>query len=305
MSAAKGGVWRDASVDDGGGLPHARPVAKPDAATPTRAERTSAMRKRAYRAKIAAGVEPKPKGAPWSDRDVAFLRKHYLPEGAAWCALRLGRSASAVRNAARARGITVLWSAEEIATLRVEWGELRERGLRRKLPGRTWWAIAQKAHHLGLANPNQGVVSIEEACRRTGMCRKRLRKILAERGVTLTHPIRTFVSRHARKERCTWVVDPDAAAEAVEAWLKDQASRLRCDEAAQRAGVSTTTMKRAMRLLAATRPVEGHSALGGRVWAVRPEDADAAMAMWRERASARPPRARVCGRFVRAMEGSR
>lgn len=28
MSAAEGGVWRDASVDDGGGLPHARPAPK-------------------------------------------------------------------------------------------------------------------------------------------------------------------------------------------------------------------------------------------------------------------------------------
>ncbi len=251
MSAAEGGVWRDASSDDGGGL-----------------------------ARVEAAKPAKRINRPWSAEDVAFLRKHYLRRRSAWCAKRLGRSMSSVVQAARKHGLTTKWTREELVTLRAEWGCLGEKRLCQKLRGRTWSAIAMKAYEIGLRDPNQGTISIKQAEERTGIGRDRLRQILADAGVTVRRRIRTRIANPnaAYRQR---VVDAEEVDAAVKAWLRAESAKLRQMDAAAATGLSPHQMRHAMRMLSATRHVEGASCSRGGTWAVSREDADAAAAMYR------------------------
>ena len=250
MSAgADGAVWRDATADDGGGMAGGVP-----------AKSTQAPKR------------------PWTDEDVAFLRKHYRRRGATWCAAQLGRTVDTTESAAHRRGITVLWTRRELTILRNEWGELGERSLRRKLPGRTMSAISMKARELGLVNPNQGKASMKEAERASGINRRRLARIFAEYGVRLTYRVRTFTRDPSAEHGRYWVFDLDEAMDAVRAWLAAKAARLNRAEAMARMGLSMHHTQQAMRLLASTRPVDG---LTAREWLLSPEDVDAAAAMYR------------------------
>jgi hypothetical protein len=240
------------------------------------------------RAMLAAGVTLQAKRTPrvlWSTDDVAFLSKHYRRKGAAWCAGKLGRTAPAVRQAARLNGIRQFWTSEELITLRAEWGALCERGMREKLPGRTWQAIASKAIELGLRAPNQGLISVREAVRRTGLERAQLRRVLAAAGVKVRLRIRTreSVAVPCYRQR---VVDAEEVDAAVSAWLTAESKKLRRPEAAAAAGISSYQMTIGMHMLAATRPVEGLR--GGRLpWGVSREDAMEAAAMYRARRGGR------------------
>lgn len=251
MSAAEGGVWRDATADDGGTLARVEP------ARPT---------KRTVR--------------PWTAEEVAFLRKHYLRRRSAWCAKRLGRSVSSVVQGARKHGLTTKWTSEELITLRAEWGAIGERSLCRKIPGRTWSAIAMKAFEIGLRDPNQGSISIKQAEERTGIRRERLRQILADAGVAVRRRIRTRITNPnaAYRQR---VVDAEEVDAAVKAWLLAEGTKLRRMDAAAATGLSPHQMRNAMRMLCAVRPVEGASCPRGGTWTVSREDAEAAAAMYR------------------------
>ncbi len=251
IAGADGGVRRDATADEGGGL------AQVEAAKPA---------KRITR--------------PWSADDVAFLRKHYLRRRSAWCAKRLGRSMSSVVQAARVHGVTTRWTREELVTLRAEWGCLGEKRLCQKLRGRTWSAIAMKAYEIGLRDPNQGLISIKQAEERTGLGRDRLLQILADAGVTVRRRIRTHIANPnaAYRQR---VVDAEEVDAAVKAWLRAESAKLRQADAAAATGLSLHQMRHAMRMLCAVRRVEGARCSRGGSWAVSREDADAAAAMYR------------------------
>ena len=213
---------------------------------------------------------------PWTAEEVAFLRKNYRRRGAKWCAKRIGRTWRGVAAACARHGITEKWSRAELVTLRAEWGTTNERTLRQKFPGRTWNAVSMKAQRIGLPNPNQGVMTIKELVAHTGVDRDRLLSILRGAGVELRYRIRLKVRRVQRGPRQR-VADTEAVVEAVEAWLADQARRFTCDEAARHCEVSDDVMRRAMRKLVATRPVDGYRA--GRPWSILPEDAAEALAL--------------------------
>lgn len=191
------------------------------------------------------------------------------------------------------------WSAVELAILTREWGEVSERVLMRKIPGRTWDGIKKKAVRIGLASPSQGLVSIEEASRITGVHYRQLRAILTAESVQVTEMVRMYGSGkgHYRWHR----VRPDEAMAAVVAHDNRRASRLTCAEAAARCGTDRVTMRRAIRALAAVRPVEGLR--DGAPWSIAPEDADEAMAM--RRAWARGRRAEVMRATVARVRTAR
>ena len=249
MSAAEGGVWRDASSDDGGGL------AQVEAAKP---------------AKRAAAPD-----RPWTDDEVALLTEYYPLRGTRWCMKRLDRSDRSIWRMTRKLGLMRFWSERELTILRAEWSEMSERGLRRKLPGRTWKAIVEKAAKMGMANPNQGLVSIKAVEEASGFNHRRVMMILRASSVRLTQRVRTRIRPNATRR---WVVELDEALEVIGAWVRDQGRRLNGVEMAERTGLSRHHTHQAVRLLASTRSVEGYPA---RVWAISPEDADAAAAMYR------------------------
>ena len=215
---------------------------------------------------------------PWTEADVAFLRKHYLRRRSTWCAKKLGRSAGAIVQAARKHGLSTKWTREELVTLRAEWGEVSERCLRRKLPGRTWGAIAMKAYSIGLRDPNQGAISIKQAEERTGLDRVRLRRILADAGVTVRRRIRTQITSPNEQYRQR-IVDAEEVDAAVKAWLRAESLKLRKMDAADAVGLRPAQMGVAMQMLRAVRPVEG--VRWRAPWAISREDADAAAAMYR------------------------
>ena len=242
-----------------------------------------------------AAARPKRVSRPWTAEEDALVRENYRERGPRWCASELpGRTISATRQRAAALGVCVLdlWTDEERAILRREWGEAGEKTLRGMLPGRTWCSIAQQAARMELGDPAQGKSPIEAAVVRTGLSRSLLLRVLEEEGVQVSHRPRRAPPKRRRKGRPAgprsrsksgfrWlVVDMDRAIEAVEAWGKRTASRMTCSEAADHCDVDKTTMRQALHLLAAVRPVEGMPARRG--WSISTDDAEAAMALYRE-----------------------
>jgi len=224
----------------------------------------------------------KPSGAPrraWSAEDVALLVKHYRRRGPAWCAKKLGRPVSAVHNAAQRYEVAGHeWSQQEVRTLRAEWGELGVKRLRMKLPGRTWAAIADKAQRLKLPSPNQGLISINEATRETGINDVRLLRILAERGVQV-YRRRRANPRKTKGMVQQKVVDRDEVIAAVSAWLTERARRLTQLEAAARYDVGRDRIAAALKLLRAIREVSGYSRTA---CSLLPEDVEASLAQLRD-----------------------
>ncbi len=220
-------------------------------------------------------------GRPWTDEERNVLRQRYRRKGAVWCAAQLpGRSVNAVRAEARALGVAVdaRWTPAECAILLREWADVGERTLRKLLPGRSWCAIAQKAQKLGLGDPAQGRSSMDALLARTGLCRGRLERVLREAGVPVLHRPRASTPRRKEQSHRWLAVNPDLAVEAVEAWLKR--GGMTSAQAAAHCGCDKGIMRRALRQLAATRPVEGMT--DGAWWSVTAADAEEALRLYRQ-----------------------
>lgn len=238
------------------------------------------------RAMLASATAPRC-ATRWSAEDVAFLREHYRRRGCAWVAAKLGRSRCSVFRRAQRDGVRrQAWTAREAATLMREWGEVAPRELRRKLPGRSWAAIVSRARVLRLPSASRGVVSILEATRLTGLSRPTLLRVLAEAGVRVMRR-RASTARRGETQAAYrwWVVDPDEACDAVRAWLDQRRAHLTWAQAAAHCGVCGQVMRRAMRSLAAVRPVDGFRA--DAAWRVSAADAEAAVALDRVRMAER------------------
>lgn len=225
-------------------------------------------------------------GRPWTEEERAVVRLRYRRKGAAWCASQLpGRSAHAVRAAARALGVAVdaRWTRAECAILLREWADVGERTLRKMLPGRSWCAIAQKAAKLGLGDPAQGRSSIESLLTRTGLCYRRLERILREAGVPIALRPRTSTPR-CKEQKHRWLaVNTDVAVEAVEAWLARGGMTVAA--AAEHCGCDKGLLRRALHQLAETRPVEGMT--DGPWWSITAADAEEALRLHQQTVKAR------------------
>lgn len=155
--------------------------------------------------------------APWTAAEDDLLRRVYARSStrkgralARCCAALPHRTRSAVSSRASLLRVTVhsrAWTQEEVLTLRREWGELTERVLRQKLPGRTISAIYGKAKELGLPAQSDGRTGYRHASTRLGVDLLAIRKLITEVGMTLGHvaPINPRGRRFARRE-----VDVDA-----------------------------------------------------------------------------------------------
>lgn len=243
---------------------------------------------RVTRAMLAAGeaAKPKPKRRLWTDREEAVLRKHYRKRGRAYCAARVKRGLSAVQKHAAKLGLAgdPIWTQPEVDVLLREWGAVSERKLRSMLPGRSWDGIAQQAHKQGLPAPTQGTVSVRAAAEHIGLHRLTLLRILKLAHVQAVQHVRGSALSPRRKGQYHWArVDLDRAVKAVEAYDRRRAELLTSEQAAERCGVDHSTMHAAVKLLAATRPVAGVEGGRGRRWFLRPDDADAAIALYRAR----------------------
>lgn len=102
----------------------------------------------------------------WTLRELRYVEKHYQKDGAASVALKLGRTAAAVRSQASSMGCSKgpreLWTDEEMEILRINYA--RGDGISTimpLLPGRTRKTIFQKAIDLGV---NSARYWSEEEC---------------------------------------------------------------------------------------------------------------------------------------------
>jgi hypothetical protein len=242
------------------------------------------------RAMLMADKAAKPKRRFWTDREEDILRKHYRKRGRAYCAGRVKRSVDAVQKHATAMGITgdPVWTQAEVDVLLREWGEVSERTLRAKLPGRTWDGIAQQARKHGLPAPSRGLVSVQAAAKHIGLHRLTLLRILKLARIQVVQHVRGSTLNPKRQGRYRWLrVDLVRAVKAVEAYDRRRATLLSNEQAAEYCGVDHTTMRTAVLMLAEVRPVSGLGGGRGRRWFLRPADADAAMALYRERLASR------------------
>jgi predicted DNA-binding protein (UPF0251 family) len=245
---------------------------------------------RLTRALLAAGRRAKFPRRFWTDAEEAVLTKHYRKRGRAYCAAKVGRTVAAVQKHATAMGITgdPAWTQPEVDVLLREWGEVSERKLRSMLRGRTWDGIAQQARKHGLPAPSRGKVSVKAAAEHIGLHRLTLLRILKLARVQVVHHVRGSTLSPKRKGQYRWLrVDLDRAVKAVEAYDRRRAATLTNEEAAERCGVDHTTMRAAVLMLAETRPVAGLGGGRGRRWFLSPADADAAIALYRQRAADR------------------
>lgn len=156
-------------------------------------------------------------GVPWTAEEDALVRRIYKHSStrrgralARCCEALPHRTPSAIGSRAaklRAAVHSRRWTREELATLRREWGELGERTLRAKLPGRTTTAIYGKARELGLDPQSCGREGFRQAARRLGVDDLAVRKLIAEAGMTLgmAAPVTVRQRKFARRE-----VDADA-----------------------------------------------------------------------------------------------
>lgn len=245
-------------------------------------------------ARVTDAVRPAPRA--WTAAEEATLREHYGAHGPAWCAAALRRTKRSVISRAFLLGLGhSLWTDEELQRLRLVWGDVGERALREKFPGRTMAAIVMRAQRLGLPSPSQGLVSLHAAAVRAGLGDGQLRAVLDEAGVEIHRRVRLGYRRSRSKGQYRQrLVDLDAALDAVRAWLARRAARLTLAQACARFGEPFWIVSRAMRRLARARPVEGLPLALHKSWSVRAEDVAAAIAQHRD-----PSRSwRVPGRCV-------
>jgi hypothetical protein len=93
----------------------------------------------------------------WTLRELRYVEKHYQKDGAASVALKLGRTAAAVRSQASSMGCSKgpreLWTDEEMEILRINYA--RGDGISsvmQLLPGRSRKTIFHKAITLGISS---------------------------------------------------------------------------------------------------------------------------------------------------------
>lgn len=156
-------------------------------------------------------------GERWTPAEDALMRALYARSSTRrgralqrCCEALPHRTRSAISSRATELGAAVYgraWTRDEVVILRREWGEVGERTLRAKLPGRTARAIYAKASDLGLPPQSDGRESLEAAARRLGVDELAVRKLVAEGGFTLglAAPLAARERRYARR-----AVDADA-----------------------------------------------------------------------------------------------
>jgi hypothetical protein len=215
-------------------------------------------------------------GAPWTAEEDARLRARYPRARSLAPLLPLfpGRTACAVFHRARALGLYTArtWTRAEVATLRDGWHEYGPRGLKARLPGRTWFAIRQKAEALGLpSGVPQGCESLYACAQRTGFHLATLRRVLAAGGVRVR--VRYPAARSGARHHYHYV-ERDEADAAVAAWLATETVR----SAAKARGMHPSSLRHVLLR-------SGVTTLGPKGFALRVPSAaiDAALAAWRKR----------------------
>jgi hypothetical protein len=178
-------------------------------------------------------------GKPWTDKEHNTLRN--LTEGCTripWKKVLKhlpGRTRGGVYAKRRELGISVggAWSEREVLTLKREWGQVSQRILRNKLKPRTWDAIKSKAREIGLPVSTQGLISVNEACRVSGLCRPTLTAILEELGVNIRNnptPTHLQAIRYVHK-----YVELDHVLDAAKVWMRRETT----EQASKRTGISS------------------------------------------------------------------
>lgn len=127
-----------------------------------------------------------PRPAPWTQAQDDRVRKIYrLRGGIARLVRELGRTVFAIQMRAHRLGVSRRprrWTREEKKILRAEWGEVGERTLRAKLPGRSTASIVQKAKALGLPPQIAGRDTIPACARRLGVNRRTVLRLISDAG---------------------------------------------------------------------------------------------------------------------------
>jgi hypothetical protein len=188
--------------------------------------------------------------APWTEAEVATLCARYAKTPRAqMMAMLPGRTWSAIQLRASRLSVKAprWWTEHEDALLREMWPETGRRTIMKKIR-RTWNAIAQRAHALGLEGRWSGYVTISAAAQRTGYGPRTLLRILdAYRAHWAALPVTercefaaaSPMKQGASHSRCPRrVVDAQAVVDAVEWWM----SLERRGQAAERLGVPYTTL---------------------------------------------------------------
>lgn len=184
----------------------------------------------------------------WTSEEDRIIRRRYprlrrlATAALEWAALLRalpGRTRAAVMTRATRLGCNLrrAWTPAERATLRRLWPDTGWRTIRQALHGRSLEAIRHEAARLGLERRWQGYVSLFEAGKLLGYHREALRKILDEEGVQVSKR----GGRHEDVQNPQWVVDVDAARDAVTRWLSRD--RETASAAAKRYGVATSQMR--------------------------------------------------------------
>lgn len=185
----------------------------------------------------------------WTERDIKDLRR--LAGGRKgrdidWKAVRArfpNRTKAAVYKKLYQHGMTLpmLWTRAEDDILRNSWNEVGNRSLVRRLKGRTFCAIYERARHLGLrAGTPQGMVSVKALSNdpRWGYDYYKTLKIMRTHGVFLHRYSYASLKTSARG---TLYVEEADAREAAEAWERaiaaQRVGKESPKEAARRLGV--------------------------------------------------------------------
>lgn len=178
------------------------------------------------------------------------------------------------------------WTRRENAILVREWHDVQPRTLRRKLPGRTWCAIAEHAKLLGLPlGIPQGHVSIKEAARRAGYAMPTLRALLVRQGV----PMHARCESSARRSQVRRYVEWEACMRAIQADLRMET----LTQAAERTQFSAQWLREILRAAGIYRAERGERPR------LDPATVDAALAARRAR---RPGLVRAVARDERLRE---
>lgn len=183
---------------------------------------------------MTAPTTPLPMGTPRPNGSVGWSKEEDEAIRAAW-ARRISRRAAidalVVRMPQRSRAAiqaraTKLgagsargrrWSPEEIALLRLHWGEAQQHTLC-KLFDRPWFGIVDQARKQGLPSTVRGRFTVEAAAARCGVTRWMLMRLLGAAGFTVTRRIGWLPDR--RRQASQYLVDFEVA-ELVVRWATE------------------------------------------------------------------------------------
>lgn len=180
-------------------------------------------------------------GKPWTEREVAFLREHYVDRGATWCAEQLGRTFCSVTKCARRNDILRRrpWTYREDEQLRILWAPHTIPAIAKML-GRSGAAIYSRARDIGLGmGVPQGYECLTHAAERCGYTVTQLCRVLAHGGVRI---LRGMVrpNPNVRGSRRTHMVEPSDVDDAVAAWCATEP----LETAARRLGCTSEVLRR-------------------------------------------------------------